>query len=61
MDDDLDRRIALLKQAMAEPLTVPTERNADLWFRYLMEKLEEYRRGKCQHGLNRHECGQCSG
>jgi hypothetical protein len=44
MDDDLDRRIALLKQAMAEPLTVPTERNADLWFRYLMERLEEYRR-----------------
>jgi hypothetical protein len=61
MMDDLDKRIELLKQAMAEPLTVPREvESADDLYQWLWAKLEARRRSKCEHGLNRHECGQCS-
>ena len=44
MDDDLNRRLELLKQAMAEALNEPPARNAEQWFRYLMEKLEQRRK-----------------
>jgi len=43
--DDLDKRVELLKQAMAEPLTAPKEeRDPDEFYRWLLKKQGEYRR-----------------
>jgi hypothetical protein len=48
MDDDLVRRLELLKQAMAEPLTAPEPkaRDPDEFFKWLLKKQGEYRRRK---------------
>jgi hypothetical protein len=47
---DLDKRLELLKQAMAEPITAPEPpaRDADEFYQWLLRKQGEYRRKNAQ-------------